>query len=147
MYCKECGTILPEGATYCPECGSASTVNQATYSSGSTNNNEWTKTNTTTPTYQNTTNYTELSKSILTKGILALVFSCTFWLSFLGIVFGCITSKRTQMFCNAGNVLTGKAKVGSILGKVGLILGIVLTAIFVIYLLVAIIAAVASTTY
>lgn len=74
------------------------------------------------------------SGPLLTFGILAVAFCSTFWVSFLGIVFGCIQKNKLEAFLAAGGVYTGKAKVGSILAKVGRIVGIVMTACLAVYL-------------
>lgn len=81
-----------------------------------------------------------LSKSILVFGILALVFCCTFYLAFLGIIFGAIAMSKAKKYA-ASYPLTGRAKVGKILGTVGLIIGIIFTVIVTIIIIVAIIAA------
>lgn len=86
------------------------------------------------------------SKSILTFGILALAFGCSFYLSFLGIIFGAIEKGKANAF-QATYGLTGRAKVGSILGKIGFILGIVLTALFVVWLIAIIVAASSASSY
>ena len=76
--------------------------------------------------------------SALTFGILSLVFACTFYFSFLGIIFACIAfskAGKNKRFNNG--VAHAKAKVGRGLAIGGLITGIVLTfflAIFVIML-------------
>lgn len=62
---------------------------------------------------------------ILVLGILTLVF-CE---SFVGIILGLIASKKVKDYLAQGGVLTGKAKIGSILARVGLIISIVATAI------------------
>lgn len=146
MFCKECGAYIPDGATYCSNCGVASTVNVSNCQP--TRDSDYNCANTT-PTYHTDQNsiVASESKSLLVKGILALAFACTFWVSFLGIVFGAMTNGLTKSFISKGNALTGKAKVGSILGKAGLITGIVMTALFVFYLITLVIAAVASTSY
>lgn len=76
-------------------------------------------------------------------GIMALAFASTFWISFLGIVFGLKAKKTSEeaLAANNGAPLSGKAKVGSILGKIGLIVGIVMTAFLAIYLFVIMIMA------
>ena len=66
------------------------------------------------------------AKSILIFGILAIAFACSYYVSFMGIVFGAITANKVKEYI-AAYPLAGKAKVGSILGKVGLIVGIVFT--------------------
>ena len=81
-------------------------------------------------------------------GIMAIAFASTFWISFLGIVFG-LKAKKTSdkaLASNNGAPLSGKAKVGTILGKVGLILGIVMSAFLAIYLLIIMIMALVALT-
>lgn len=82
----------------------------------------------------------ENTSPLLVFGILALAFACTFYASFLGIVFGAIQKNKLEAYMAAGGIYAGKAKVGGILGKVGLIVGIVLTAIFAVYVTVLIFA-------
>ncbi len=72
----------------------------------------------------------------LTFGILSLVFSVV-----LGIIFGAIGRKKGKEFVAQGGELTGASKVGFILSKVGLILSILSTIFFVIYMIVIIAAA------
>ena len=88
-----------------------------------------------------------LSKQILIFGILGISFACTYYLSFLGIIFGAIALSKAKAYGNAGYALTGRAKTGRILGMVGLILGIVLVAILVIVIIIAIIAAESYSNY
>ena len=85
-----------------------------------------------------------LSKSLLVFGILGIAFGCTYYLSFLGIVFGAIALSKAKAYVNNGYVLTGRAKVGKILGLVGMILGIVLTVILLLVILFACIYAATS---
>lgn len=140
MFCPNCGTNVPEGANACPNCGTflnaaqpapeapvyqAPPVQQPIYNAAPVNTVPY-----------NTT-------PILVFGILAIAFACTFYLSFLGIVFGAMTKGKVNAYLAQGYALSGKAKVGSILGKVGLIVGIVMTAIFAIWLLVIVILAAA----
>ncbi len=74
-----------------------------------------------------------LAKSALVMGILASSFICTFYFSFMSIIFGIIgISKANKFKAYNGGVSYGKAKIGSILSKVGLIVGIVFTALVVI---------------
>ena len=88
-----------------------------------------------------------LSKSILIFGILGIAFACTFYLSFLGIIFGAIALSKAKKYAASGYVVTGRAKVGKILGLVGLILGIVMVVILLIVIIVAIVAAASYNSY
>ncbi len=74
--------------------------------------------------------------NILTFGILSLVFC-----GILGIIFGAIGRKKGKEFIAQGGELAGSSKVGFILSKVGLILGIIATIVIAIYLIVFIAAA------
>ena len=164
MFCHNCGTALDEGVKFCPNCGTpievpvteepveqapvyeepvmeqpvyqqpaAPVVEQPVYQQPAAPASE--------PVYRAPVVNTEaaaLSTPILVFGIMGLAFACTFWLSFLGIIFSAIGKGKVKAFLAAGGQLSGKAKVGSILAKVGLILGIVLTVFFVIYLIVVI---------
>lgn len=147
MFCPNCGTNVPEGANACPNCGTflnaapaapeapvyqAPPVQQPYYNAA--------------PVYQAAPvgGDPALAKSILVFGILAIAFASSFYLSFLGIIFGAIAAGKVKAYTAQGGVIAGKAKVGRILGKVGLILGIVLSVILVIYI---IIVAVAAASY
>ena len=88
-----------------------------------------------------------LAKSTLIFGILGIAFPCTFYLAFLGIIFGIVAMSKAKKYVASGYVLTGKAKVGKILGTVGMILGIVLTVILVFIIIAAIVAATTSSNY
>ena len=88
-----------------------------------------------------------LSKSVLIFGILGIAFACTFYFSFLGIIFGAIALSKAKKYVASGFALEGRAKVGKILGMVGLILGIVLTVILLIVIVIAIIAASSYSSY
>ncbi|MBO6010371.1 MAG: zinc ribbon domain-containing protein [Oscillospiraceae bacterium] len=68
-------------------------------------------------------------KSALTFGILGIVFACTFYLSFLGIIFSAIGLGKAKAFRAAAGQLYGPAKVGKILATIGLIVGIIMTVI------------------
>ena len=59
----------------------------------------------------------------------------------LGIIFGAIGRKKGKEFIAQGGELAGSSKVGFILSKVGLILGIIATIVIAIYLIVFIAAA------
>lgn len=78
------------------------------------------------------------SGPLLTFGILSVAFACSFYIAFLGIIFGFIQKNKLEAYLTAGGVYTGKAKVGGILAKIGRIVGIVMTAILSVYLTVII---------
>lgn len=76
------------------------------------------------------------SNSLLVFGILGLAFACTFYLSFLGIIFSAIAKGKSRDYLFRYGAHYGKAKVGRILANIGLPVGIVLTCLFVTYLIV-----------
>ncbi len=90
-----------------------------------------------------TTNDT--STKVLVFGILGLAFACSFYLSFLGIIFSAIGMSQANNFARENGAVFGKAKVGRILSKVGLPLGIVFTVISVIYIIVMVLLALGRT--
>ena len=75
-------------------------------------------------------NQTNLQQpNTLTLGILSLVFG-----SIVGIILGSIGRKKGKEFLAQGGELTGASKVGFILSKVGVILGIISTIFIVLYI-------------
>lgn len=160
MFCQNCGTLLEEGVKFCPNCGTqvvvpnvVETVAQAAeepvkpveetvkaaeepvyaqpqapvYAQPQAPVYE-------APVVQPKQADSPLSKSILVFGILGVAFACTFYFSFLGIIFSAIAKGKVKKYVAEGYMLSGKSKVGNILATVGLILGIVLTVIAVLAL-------------
>ena len=76
-------------------------------------------------------NQTNLQQpNTLTLGILSLVFG-----SIVGIILGSIGRKKGKEFLAQGGELTGASKVGFILSKVGVILGIISTIFIMLYII------------
>ena len=162
MFCHNCGTALDDGVKFCPNCGAliaapeaeepiAPTVEEPVASVVEPAYEQPVYEQPAAPVYQQPAYeqpvYREpavneeaasLSTPILVFGIMGLAFACSFYLSFLGIIFSAIGKGKVKQFLAAGGQLSGKAKVGSILAKVGLIVGIILTVFFVIWLIVMI---------
>ena len=72
---------------------------------------------------------------ILVFGILGLAFSCSFFLAMGGIIFSALCLSLANEYYRITGQLTGKIKVGRILSRIGLILGIVMVALFLLSIL------------
>ena len=71
----------------------------------------------------------------LVFGILGAAFSLSFWLSFLGIIFSAIARGNLKKYLSySGKIKDARAGVGNGLSIGGLIAGIIMTALFVIFL-------------
>ena len=120
MYCISCGAEIPEGSEFCIKCGASQTEPlqavpvDAEYCA---------------PDGQSVT-----PTNVLVWAIVGLSFACTFYLSFLGIIFSAIGIKKFKAYNESGAPYSTKVKVGGILSKVGLGVGIGLTALFLLYL-------------
>ena len=137
MYCKSCGSELPENGSFCPNCGAPVEAAAPTGTRESAN------------TYENSLDYATVTVtsidpgSILTKGILAMVFAGA--TGFLGIVFGAQGKRLAAQYYAEGGQPSGKAKTGQILSKVGFGLGLGLTILYAVYISILIIAAIAAS--
>lgn len=171
MVCKNCGSTVEENVKFCPECGAPMEAAEEavkavaedvysepeqTYSSPQQNDYVSPQPAAAAPppasqVYpqsvkpETTPELEERSKKTLTMGFLAIVFGSTFFLSFLGIIFGAIGIGRANAFKRAAGIIYGRAKVGHKLSIAGLVLGIVLTVLFVIWLVFIVFAAVYVT--
>ena len=142
MFCQNCGTQLPEGVKFCPECGAPvviseplreePTVEEPAIAADPAPQQPITETPVQQPIVQSNPEASALSTPILIFGILGLSFACIPYINFLGIIFSAIAKSKVKKFLGLGGVLSGKAKVGNILATIGLIVGIVLTVIFAI---------------
>lgn len=71
----------------------------------------------------------------LVFGILGLAFSCSFFFAMGGIIFSALCLSLSSEYYRITGQLTGKIKVGRILSRIGLILGIVMVALFLLSIL------------
>lgn len=154
MYCRQCGVPLPEDARFCTKCGfdnAAPMIFEAPPAAESPSEPY-------APLYEQSAypqpvapypaqayqpqqpfvseEQKQEANSVLIWGILGLAFSCSFFLSFLGIIFSAVAKKKAKAYIARWGTIYGKAKVGNILSTVGIPVGIVFTVLFVIYLIV-----------
>ena len=128
MNCKLCGAFLPEGTRFCPSCGAevVEEMKQPQYQQQYVNYEA--------PVYDQTEQAAS-AKSALTWGILGLAFAVSFYLSFLGIIFSAIAKSKVKAYIAAFGTPTAKVKTGNGLATGGLIVGIVLTVLLVIFII------------
>lgn len=148
MFCQNCGNQLPEGAAFCGSCGAKAEVQtvpqQPAYEAPQQPAYEAPQQPAYTapqPTYQqpvqaapaqnaNSPALDSLATSTMIFGILGLALS---ELGIPGIIFSAIGKNKASEYISRAGSLSGKAKVGSILAKIGLPLGIVMTVVWFIY--------------
>lgn len=132
MYCKHCGTDLEENVKFCPNCGAEQTARAAEPVAEPIVDNEF------------EAKKDAMAGSALVWGILGLVFAASSWLAILGIIFSGIAKKKVAEYVAFAGELEGRAKAGSILAKIGMIVGIVIVAILAFSFVVGLIAGLAG---
>ena len=141
MICKNCGAEIADGSTFCTQCGAPVQQEQPQQ-----------------PQQPQQPVYTAApaaqapeGKPILILGILSLALNSIPYVGWIaGLICAIICAKKVKAYLAAGGQLTGAAKVGKILGTVGLIVSIVMAVVWFIVIIVAIVAAVgaaASSSY
>ena len=137
MICTNCGTQFEDGNAFCPNCGTpaaqpapAPAAAQPQYGYA--------------PQPQPQTVYgapvmgagdPEAAKSCMITGILAAAFSCTFFLGFLGIVFGPMGLSKAKKYLEQYGSYPAKVRVGKYLSIGGIAMGIFTTVYLGIYIL------------
>ena len=159
MFCEHCGSYLEEGAKFCTNCGTpVATLEPEPCPApepAPVEEPRWEEPaaplyqQPAAPAYQQPApvyrqpepdplvneERNSLAKASLIFGIIGLSFTCTVWLSLLGIIFSAIGRGKIKAYLAAGGKLSGKAKVGSVLSKLGLVFGIILFVCVVIWLI------------
>ncbi len=111
MVCKNCGAQIPDGSAFCTECGAP--VQQEPIQQEQPQY---------TPVQQPVVNDPALNATpILITGILALALCET---GIGGLICAIICMSKVKKYQAAGGVIAGKAKVGKILGTLGLVFSI-----------------------
>lgn len=119
MKCSWCGGDVSNGATICPHC-------EAPFD----------KTEIESALAEEKLHEKKRNKSrntILTIGIISLAIDYLWVLSPIGLVLSIITKVLVGGYKKRYGEVDGKARAGSVLSTIGLILGIILTIVFIIY--------------
>ena len=135
QFCSKCGSAIPEGSAFCPNCG------EAVAAAAQPQQPQYQQPVYQQPVYQQAANVGP-QPNLLVFGILSLVFDVI-----VGIILGAIGRSKGKAYIAQGGQLTGASKVGFILCKVGLILSIIATVAFVIWLIVLIAGGAATVRY
>lgn len=118
MVCEHCGEEILPGAKYCNNC--LAPVPVQSYDQ-------------LVPAYSAVPAITP--GNVLTWGIVAAACAFTFIASFLGIIFGVKALRKADSYLAVYGPGSTQVKVGHILGKVGIIAGIIMTVLFVLYVI------------
>ena len=121
MKCSYCFSEIPDGSRFCTHCGGPQDVAESTATENTVSE----------PTPEDPTREKKRS-SILTFGILSMIFSLGTSIPFVGTILAIIGKVKSSGYKKAFGDLDGKAKVGSILSTVALIAGILMTIYLVI---------------
>ena len=117
MFCKNCGRQLDEGENLCPACG---TMN-ATETPAATAGIEYAANDT---AAVNERLKDEMAGQAFKWGLLSVIFSGTVCLSLLGFIFSFVAKSKALSYQTVFGELTGRAKAGRILSKIGFGLGL-----------------------
>ena len=120
MFCKNCGRQLDEGENFCPACG---TMN-ATETPAATTGIEYAVNDT---AAVNERLKDEMAGQVFKWGLMSLIFSGTVCLSLLGFIFSFIAKGKASSYETVFGEISGRAKAGRILGKIGFGLGLGMT--------------------
>ena len=119
MTCPSCGAACPRAAAYCPQCGAMLAQEAEAF------------------VHVRTSELVRLSGGALKWGILGLAFGATPSVSVLGIVFSAISMRYARRYALRNGRLNGRARVAHRMALIGLLAGIVLTALQIVLLLLA----------
>lgn len=129
MICRNCGAQIADGSSFCTECGAP--VQQESIQQQPAQP-QYTPVEPQYTPYQPAVNNDPALNAtpILITGILALALS---WSGIGGLICAIICMSKVKKYQAAGGVISGKAKVGKILGTVGLIFSIIYIVVWAIY--------------
>ena len=138
MFCKNCGNQLPDNALFCGSCGTKVEAPAAPQQPAYVAPQQ--------PAYvapqpapqaapqANDPYKDELAGSVLSKGIAGLALAPVFGVP--GIIVSAGAKRKAREYESRYGELSGKAKVGSILSKVGLPVSIGMTVMYFLYLII-----------
>lgn len=125
MYCEKCGSQINENTRFCPNCGALISGEEQNVTAASTYEGPMGS-----PT------------PVLIWGILGLSFALTMFLSILGIIFSAVGLNKAKNFESfTGGAYSRQASIGRKLSIAGIIVGIIMTVLFIIYIAVIILGA------
>ena len=123
MYCDRCGAEIPEGSTFCTNCGAA-------VESAGTD---------LVPAYAGEQPLTP--GKVLAWGIVAAAIACIPFINFVGIILGAIALHKANSYLALYGPGSRQVKIGHILSKVGIFGGIgmqifwIAYAVFIVYMI------------
>ena len=143
MFCKNCGSVIADGAAFCANCGAPAVVEapeapvaaepvyapQQPYEAPQYVQPAYNAAPAADPVERS------LASSTLVFGILSISFAFIPYVNFLGIIFGAIALSKAKRYVASGYVLSGKTKTGKILGIIGLISAIICTVFWLIIII------------
>ena len=130
MTCKKCGSEIPDGFSFCTECGATAVKEpeQEPVTQAPAYQTPAPKTQYAQPQYEAAQPVTRSnvpdSTPILVLGIISMVIP-----AIGALICGAICRKKVKQYKAAGGILEGKAMAGNILGTIGFVWGIVSCAI------------------
>lgn len=144
MFCKNCGNQLPDNAVFCGSCGTKVEVQAAPQQPAYEAPVQPAYTAPQQPAYvapqpqtapkANDPAQDELAGSVLSKGIAGLALAPVFGVP--GIIVSAGAKRKAREYESRYGTLSGKAKVGSILSKVGLPVSIGMTVFYLLYIII-----------
>ena len=132
MFCNKCGRNMPDDSAFCPGCGAPVTASPGTADAVPYRPAPAPAPYRPSPVYASFAKPVdprerEASKSVLIFGIIALAFSCTGIISFVGLIFAFIARSKVKAYESEFGPATGKAQIGKIFYIVSIPLSIVTT--------------------
>ena len=134
MFCKYCGSELPDGTTFCLNCGKDDTPDITNETKQENTNEIQTETAPSTDKTKSDPKRDSLASKILTFAIMGLAFGVSFYLSFLGLIFAIISRSKLNKYIKIYTYTEGKATVGKHIGVAALVVSIVVTSIMLLSL-------------